>query len=158
MNALIKANPNRKVQRRMMPSEYATGAKTPHRVLLASIDATIQTSLDELFDAEHYCVETINRAGEVLLALLERDVDLLIFDLDIQGIMGPELLPVIRKLRPRLPIILVTEDYTLNIRKIAAEQGMTYQTFKPSNSAETRAIIHATEKIIEKRTMLRRVN
>ncbi len=142
----------------MMPSEHATGTKYPHRIMVASIDVNIQSSLGELFDSEHYCVETINRAGEVLLALLERTVDLMIFDLDLQGIMGPELLPVIRKLRPRLPIILVTEDYTLSIRKIAAEQGMTYQTFKPRNTAETRAIIHASEKIIEKRNMLRRVN
>jgi len=61
-----------------------------------------------------------------------------------------EILPVIRRLRPRLPVILITDAFTHRIRKIAAELGITYQAYKPMSQNETEAIITATEKIVEK--------
>ena len=85
------------------------------------------------------------------MEILDHDIDLLILDLDLAGVMGIEILPVIRRLRPRLPVILITDDVNSRIRKMAAELGITYQAYKPMTAAETEAIVSATERLMERK-------
>ena len=124
-------------------------------VLIASNDPNIRNSLADVLPSTTYEVLIAKRGTDVLLKILDRDIDILLLDIDMNGIIGVEILPVIRRLRPRLPIVLISDDFTSQVRKIAAEQGMTYQTFKPHTGSEVRAIIKATEKIIERRELIR---
>jgi len=92
----------------------------------------------------------VQRGVKILIEILDHDVDLLILDLDLTGILGIEILPVIRRLRPRLPIILITEDVNTRIRKIAAELGVHYQAYKPISGIETDAITHAATHLLQR--------
>ncbi len=139
----------RKVQLQMKPFTK----EKQKTILIATFDQrTRQLLTDQLSDhMNRLCFVT--RGSHVLTEILEQEVDILLLDVDMQGIIDIEILPIIRKLRPRLPVILITQDFTAQIRKVAAEQGLTFQTNKPGSTIEMKAIVSATEKIIEKREM-----
>jgi len=119
-------------------------------IVVGTIDFGVVEGLKQRLNGADYDVHFIQKGISVLVEILDNDVDLLILDLELAGVMGVEILPVIRRLRPRLPVILITDDFTHRIRKIAAELGITYQAYKPMSQNETEAIITATEKIVEK--------
>lgn len=119
-------------------------------VVIGTMDFAVIQALGRRFTSTKYDVRFIQKGVDIITEILDHDVDMLILDLELAGIMGAELLPVIRKLRPRLPIILITDDYTGRIRQLAAEQRITYQTFKPMSDSNTDAILIATEKTIQK--------
>ncbi len=119
-------------------------------ILVGTIDFGVVEGLKERMKGANYEVHFVQKGISVLSEILDNDVDLLILDLELAGIMGVEILPVIRRLRPRLPVILITDDFTNRVRKVAAELGITYQASKPMSPNETEAIISATESIVEK--------
>ena len=120
------------------------------RIVIGTLDYGVIRALGGRFHSNEYDIRYYHRGADVLIEILDHDVDLLILDVEVTGSIGMELLPVIRRLRPRLPVILVTDDFTNQIRRVAAEQGITYQTFKPMSESETDAIVQATETIIKK--------
>ena len=126
--------------------------------MIATTDPEIRSALSERFNSGLFDVHFVPHGVEVILNLLERETDILVLDLDMHGNVGIDVLPVIRKMRPRLPIVVISDDFTNRIRKVAAEQGMTYQAFKPNTQAEVGAIFTATEKILQKCELLRSVN
>ncbi|HNR66836.1 MAG TPA: response regulator [bacterium] len=127
-------------------------------VLIASNDPEIRTALSERFRGETFNIRFALHSLDVLAQVIERETDILVLDLDMHGHVGIDVLPVIRKIRPRLPIVVISDDFTNRIRKIAAEQGMTYQAFKPKTRAEVGAIFTAAERILEKCACLHLVN
>ncbi len=122
-------------------------------IVVGTIDFGVVEGLKQRLNGENYEVRFVQKGISVLIEILDNDVDLLILDLELAGVMGVEILPVIRRLRPRLPVILITDDFTHRIRKIAAELGITYQAYKPMSENETEAIISVTEKIVEKKSI-----
>jgi DNA-binding NtrC family response regulator len=116
-------------------------------VVVATSDRNLEETLRAQL-ANDYRVECVRRGADAILQMLEKEIDLLLVDIDMTGQIGMEILPVIRRLRPRLPVILISDDFTYRIRKTAAEQGVTFQSIKPRSSDEAQEIITVMEKII----------
>ena len=145
MQKVIK---NNKQKVRLGMSEGIKTKLKQKRVVVGTIDFKIIQTLGRRFSTSDYDVCYIQRGVNLLIEILDNNVDLLILDLELAGVMGVEVLPVIRRLRPRLPIILISDDFTHRIRKIAAEQGITYQAYKPVSDNESDAIASAAQEII----------
>lgn len=120
-------------------------------IVIGTFDHQVFVNLNAKLAGANYDVRYVQSGLKILMEILDHDVDLLILDLDLAGMMGIEVLPVIRRLRPRLPIILITDDVNTRIRKLAAELGITYQAYKPMTTAATEAIVSATERLMERR-------
>ena len=121
-------------------------------IVIGTFDYDVYEHLSARLSGLNYHVRFVQRGVKILSEILENDVDLLILDLDLAGVLGLEILPVIRRLRPRLPIILITDDLNDNKHRLAAEMGITYQTYKPVSTAETLAIATATVRLLERQT------
>jgi two-component system, NtrC family, nitrogen regulation response regulator GlnG len=134
--------------------EATKDLKRRKRIVLATSDRGIEDSLRKRFSELKYELFTVTRGLEAVTEMLDHDVDLMIVDLDMTGNVGVDVLPVIRRLRPRMPVVMLADDITFQIRKIAAEQGVTFQTTRPRDHHETIEIVEATEKIIAKRELL----
>ena len=119
-------------------------------IVVGTFDSQIYEHLRLRLESSGFEVVLARRGVKILLEILDNEIDLLILDLDLAGVMGMDILPVIRRIRPRLPIILITEDVNAKIRKVAAELGVTYQAFKPMTNAETNAIAIASERLTSK--------
>jgi DNA-binding response OmpR family regulator len=131
-----------------------TRTKSPDKrlIIVGTVDKMIEDALGKQLNNPNYEVRFVRKAVNVLLETLENVIDILILDMDLVGIDGMEILPIIKKMRPRLPVILITEDYTYRVRKAVAEHGVTYQAFKPMSPAEVGSIRLAAEKILTKKS------
>ena len=67
----------------------------------------------------------------MLLNILDVDLDLLIIDTELSGISGMETMPIIKKLRPNVPIIFVSSDISFEIGQQIAEFGIWSNLNKP---------------------------
>ncbi|MBN1478916.1 response regulator [candidate division KSB1 bacterium] len=119
-------------------------------IVIGTLDQQVFEHLQVRLSNAQFHVQMVQSGVKVLLELLDNKADLLILDLDLAGVMGIEILPVIRRIRPRLPVIIITDDMNSKIRKLAAEMGVTYQAYKPMSTAETQAIAKATERLMER--------
>lgn len=119
-------------------------------ILIASTDRNTTEAFRQRFESIHVLLHCVQRGVDVIREVLDYNCSLLVLDMEFSGVLGIEVLPIVRRLRPRLPVILLTEDYTHQIRQMAAELGITYHTAKPTNLGDREAILLATEKILEK--------
>ena len=114
----------------------------PH-ILVIDDDPGVRAALKELLECEQYDV-TLAKDGRMALRLLEgRAYDLVMVDAFMPGMDGLETLNVLRKLRPRMPIIVMSElGISAGSRAprdqlaIAAEQGADRSIRKPFGSKE----------------------
>jgi len=120
------------------------------RVVLATIDRRMEETLGQKFSDLEYDFFCVQRSMDTVMDLLNRELDLLILDMDLCGGISIDLLPVVRKLRPCLPVVLISDDLTHSMRRIAAEQGVTFHTGKPNDPEDLGSIVYAAEKIIAK--------
>ena len=119
------------------------------QIVVATIDRNIEDLFFEGLEDDELEVTFLRKASDVLLTILEEDLDLLIVDLELSGISGIDLIPIIRKSRPRLPLIVISNDFTYQVRKMVAQEGVTYQFFKPVNIGELTEVLKTTQSILE---------
>ena len=124
------------------------------QIVVATIDQNIEEVLSNSLGKKAFEVSFLRKASDVLLTILEEDLDLLIFDLELSGISGIDLIPIIRKSRPRLPLIVISNDFTYQVRKMVAQEGVTYQIFKPVNVRELSQVLETTQSILEEEKSL----
>lgn len=131
--------------------EWNVDTTDVRQIVVGTLDEKTVESLRERFNGPDYHIQVVQKGLDILTIILDQKIDLLIIDVDLAGMMGVDILPIVKRLRPRLPVIIITDDYNLRIRKIAAEMGVRYQAFKPISDSETLAIARATKKIVEKK-------
>ena len=86
------------------PATQVTGA----HILIIDDEAAIRDSLETLLTLEGFTVEMATEGVSGLDALTTSEYDLLLLDLSMPGESGIDLLPRIKRLRPELPVIMIT--------------------------------------------------
>ncbi|MGI4757464.1 MAG: sigma-54-dependent transcriptional regulator [Janthinobacterium lividum] len=78
------------------------------RILIIDDELAIRDSLETLLTLEGFQVELAPEGSSGLDLLASSDYDLLLLDLSMPGESGMDLLPRIKRLRPELPVIMIT--------------------------------------------------
>jgi two-component system, NtrC family, nitrogen regulation response regulator GlnG len=131
---------------------------SPGVILIGSTETAIKSSLSELlsvsFGRESVCV---GETSDLLLEAIDRQVELAIIDTNIKGLPLTKVLQILRKCRPRVPIIVVSGDYTVATGSRIMEQGVFYYTYKPLDMGSFKEIIEsALKKRAKERELERR--
>ncbi len=100
-------------------------------ILIASEDDSVTDCIIEKLDEQRFHSIYLNRANEVLLKVLEVKLDLVILDIDLSGMSGLELLPIIKKVRPKLPLIVISSDNSFETGQKVAKFGIGLYMLKP---------------------------
>ena len=100
-------------------------------ILIASDDKTTTECIFNIIDKEQFNAICLRKASEVLLNILDVDLDLLIIDTELSGISGIEAMPIIKKLRPNVPVIIVSSDNSFEVGQQIAELGIWSNLNKP---------------------------
>lgn len=103
------------------------------RIIVASSDDALRRFAAHILDGVGCDVKTVSRSGELLRALLDRDYDLVVIDLALGGISGLETLPILKRLRPKTPVIVLSEDNSAEVRAEAFESGALHYFVLPIN-------------------------
>ena len=109
----------------------AFSSESKKTLLIASDDKTTTECILNIIDTEQFYAICLKKASEVLLNILDVDLDLIIIDAELSGISGIEIMPIIKKLRPNVPIIIVSSENSFEIGQQIAELGIWSNLNKP---------------------------
>lgn len=82
-----------------------------------------------------------------IVKILEQEINLIVVDTEIQGNSHLDLINIIRKMRPRLPIIVLSNDNSVQTLRTFAQMGVFYSLLKPVESGEVENLVRALDKI-----------
>lgn len=100
-------------------------------VLIASNDQMLADSIVEILDENRFFSIYSEHATDVILKVLEVSLDLIILDIELSGISGLEILPIIKKVRPKVPLVVVSSDNSFKLGQEIAKLGIWLFLLKP---------------------------
>ena len=111
--------------------------------IIVSEDASVVNQLTDILMQHDYTVTIEKSIVKFISSMLEKEISLLILDLDQPQGANFDSIDIIRKLRPRLPIIVLSADSSLEMLKILAQKGVFYTASKPIQAEEIEEVIQA---------------
>ena len=94
-----------------------------------------------------YSLTWVGDSGDLLLKILDKDIDLAIIDENLAGMAGSKLIKIIKKSRPRIPLIIISSGNSKEELARVLEQGVFYFIIKPINGEELKEAVDSGLKI-----------
>jgi DNA-binding response OmpR family regulator len=132
--ALIRFRPGRAVRETETPRQAL-------RVLVVDDDADMRSLLRRMLESEGYQVAERDRGTHALDALRAGPIDLVILDKEMPGVSGLDLLPLLRREFPEVPVVFVTAFGGRHVAASALRLGATSYLEKPFRLGELREVI-----------------
>jgi len=111
-------------------------------ILFAISDEGVKDAVYEILNGiAAYALTWVGDSGDLLLKILDKDIDLAIIDENLAGMDGSKLIKIIKKSRPRIPLILIASGSSKEKLARVLEQGIFYFIFKPINGQELKAAV-----------------
>jgi DNA-binding NtrC family response regulator len=114
---------------------------TPARVLVIDDDAEMRSLLRRTLEFDGHQVTERNGGAHVVATLREGVFDLVILDKEMPGLSGLDLLPIIRREFPQLPVLFVTAFGGREVAASAVRLGATSYLEKPFRLSELREVV-----------------
>jgi len=111
------------------------------RVLVVDDDDEMRTLLRRTLEFDGYEVTERDRGTHVLDALRGAPFDLIILDKEMPGLTGLDLLPILRREFPQVPVVLVTAFGGRQIAASALRLGAASYLEKPFRLGQLRDVI-----------------
>ena len=99
--------------------------------------------LEALNGIETYSLIWVGNSEDLLLNILEKDIDLAIIDENLAGMVGSKLIKIIKKSRPRIPLIIISSGNPKEELARVLEQGVFYFIMRPINGEELRRAVES---------------
>lgn len=100
-------------------------------ILIADTNNQTRKQLKNLFRRERYIVETACMASEVIKQVQNNNIDIVIMDVDLLEMKGYEIVQILKKIHGNLPIIMMSQDSSLEVAKRVRETGVFFYALKP---------------------------
>ncbi|MCG8493070.1 MAG: sigma-54 dependent transcriptional regulator, partial [Sneathiellales bacterium] len=113
----------------------------PSTILVADDDQGIRTVLDQALGRANYTVRSTSNAATLYNWVMEGDGDLVLTDVVMPDENGLDLLPRLKKVRPELPIIVMSAQNTLLTAIKATERGAYDYLPKPFDLKELLQVV-----------------
>jgi len=111
-------------------------------ILFAGSDEGMKEQVaDVLNDIATYSLTWVGESGDLLLKILDKDIDLAIIDENLAGMAGSKLIQIIKKSRPRIPLIIISSGNSKEEFARVLEQGVFYFIIKPINGEELKEAV-----------------
>jgi len=115
-------------------------------VLLATGDRLISEELNRVLRRQQVELLIFDNARDMLLAITERPIHLIVFDSSIE-LKGMGILTLLRNFWPQARVIAMEDDFSFEKQEALARAGVLYQIQKPMNPQH---LSHVVEKVVEK--------
>jgi len=103
--------------------------------------------LGALNGIETYSLTWVGNSEDLLLNILDKEIDLAIIDENLVGIEGPKLIEIVKKTRPRIPLIIISSGNSREELARVLEQGIFYFTMAPVKGEELRQAVDSALQI-----------
>jgi len=117
-------------------------------ILFAISDEGMKAQVSEVLNGiATYSLTWVGDSGDLLLKILDKDIDLAIIDEDLAGMAGSKLIQIIKKSRPRIPLIIISSGNSKEELARVLEQGVFYFIIKPINGQELKEAVDSGLKL-----------
>jgi DNA-binding NtrC family response regulator len=117
-------------------------------ILLAISDEGMKGQVFEVLNGiATYSLTWVGESGDLLLKILDKDIDLAIIDENLAGMAGSKLIKIIKKSRPRIPLIIISSGNSKEELARVLEQGVFYFIIKPINAEELKEAVESGLKV-----------
>ena len=117
-------------------------------ILFAISDEVMKEQVSEIFNGiATYSLTWVEESGDLLLKILDKDIDLAVIDEDLAGMAGSKLIQIIKKSRPRIPLIIISSGNSKEDLARVLEQGVFYFIIKPINGQELKEAVDSGLKL-----------
>ena len=125
-------------------------------VLIAMNDEPLGEYLYHQINGLGWTVSRTRTFSELLKRIKEEEADILILDSSLEGIASSDLLPLIKKSNPALPVIALSDDSSLEMSKRVRLQGIFFLAMKPIDPAEIRTAVGDAIRMLNQKQQQRR--
>jgi two-component system response regulator FlrC len=123
------------------PVSEASARGSHPRVLVVDDDAEMRALLRRTLEFDGYLVTERDRGAHVLGALREAPFDLIILDKEMPEMTGLDVLPLLRREFPGVPVLLVTAFGGGQVESSALRLGATSYLEKPFRLSQLRDVV-----------------
>jgi DNA-binding NtrC family response regulator len=114
-------------------------------LLIADKDIDARKQMAGIFGREEFQVIEAESVDVVLHEVLKRDVRVVLLGSEFDGLSARELIPLLKKCKRDLTIILVSNDESLPLIRRFRREGIFYHSLKPiseDDKEELRQVVH----------------
>ena len=115
-------------------------------ILILDDEPIVSKRLQPSLEKKGYEVETFTESLAALRRLRERDFDIVISDLKMEGLSGMEILTEVKQRSPRTEVIVITGFATMETAKDSFQKGVLDFLAKPFKIGEIIEVIQRAEK------------
>ncbi|MBI3950844.1 MAG: response regulator [Acidobacteria bacterium] len=91
-------------------------------------------------------VREAKNSHEALVTILDNSIDVVILDAEASGDIDVGLAPIIKRLRPKISLILVLDNYSTAALEKVISCGIVYHAVKPVDDTELVEVVKAIRK------------
>ena len=111
------------------------------RIMIIEDDEEMRSLLKDFLEEEGLETDSVNNGADALGKLSKDHFDLILTDIRMPGLTGLDILPRIRRLKPKTPIIVMTAYGSDDVRRRSLERGATAYLEKPILLTQLRTLI-----------------
>ncbi|MFQ5865377.1 MAG: response regulator [bacterium] len=119
-------------------------------VLLATRDNLLKEKVLEILNEKDYPVVVVNSCRNAIQYMLDYEFDLVIFDPDLRELDGLGTIQLIKRYRPKVPIVVTSDHTSYETGVKIARVGVYFRMGKPIDEQITKELIQSVEKKIKK--------
>ncbi len=117
-------------------------------IFIAYQDDSWVEPLSNLLNDMGYRIKNTKVVSEILSRVRGKDSYVILLDDEMEGIRACDLVPLFKKINPRVQIIVISSEQSVGLVKRLRDTGIFYQAMKPVDLEEIRsAVACAFEKI-----------
>jgi len=120
-------------------------------VIVADRDVEVRKQLLLLLSAKGYEVKTTDSASD-LIRELQRTLGIIVLDSELSGMKAYEMIPLIKRVNPKLPIIVMSESGSLELAQRIRNEGIFFYAMKPIDPDEIGTVVASAFKKLEHET------
>lgn len=125
-----------------------TRKKSPNKdfsILLATSDDLTKERLVDILSKRNYHFEVVDSYTGAIEILMDHNFDLVIFDPALKAMTGHEALKLIKKIHPKTPIIVTSDEKSYEAETKIASIGVYFRLGKPVDEKITRELVRNLE-------------
>jgi DNA-binding NtrC family response regulator len=119
-------------------------------ILIAYQDDLWTRSLTTFFHSLGYRVDTTRVMSEMIRRVRKGNVHVILIDDEIEGVKACEVVPLLKKIDPKIQIIVISSEESIGLVKRLRGAGIFYQAMKPVDLGEVRSAVECAFEKVER--------
>ncbi len=122
----------------------------PKTILIAYQDDLGARTLSTFFCSQGYRVDATRVMSEMIRRIRKGNVHVILIDDEIEGIKACEVVPLLKKIDPKIQIIVISSEESIGLVKRLRGAGIFYQAMKPVDLGEVKSAVECAFEKVER--------